>query len=369
MITTQRVLRWAGLAALWLFLGLVLSVEVYFNTRVTNPEVSFWPVARMQFYRALFWALLAPAVLRLRAAVPLKSGGWIGGVAFHAGCSVGLMICFYGLRIFLIMVSAGEPLRDFWTVAVRNFYGRNLIDTGFYWAVIGVAYALATREKFQRESLRAARLEAQLVEAELRALKHQLNPHFLFNTMNTIAVLVREGRNDEAVQLIARLGGLLRATLDNSGAQTVSLRQELDFLASYMEIQRARFGDRLRYRTEITADALPAVVPNLILQPLVENAVVHGIGTKAEGGEVVVAAHVRAGRLEVTVRDDGTGCVPPAADRRAPGIGLANTRVRLERHYGSTFQMVLKRQKGRGTTVALVLPFSGAPSPATPLPA
>ncbi|MBI2515799.1 MAG: histidine kinase [Opitutae bacterium] len=360
-MTKLRAIHWVGIVALWFAIGMLLSLEVYFNLRVSNPSVRFWEVAELQFYRAAFWAVLVPLVVLLRRAVPLQVGHWFGGVAFHLLMSLSLMAAYYLLRIFLVTLSMGEPLAEFWASARASFYGRNLIDMAFYWAVIGVAYALRVRESYQRESLRSAQLESKLIETELKALKHQLNPHFLFNTMNTISVLVREQRNDDAVRLIARLSALLRMSLDNTRVQTVTLRQELDFLTRYLEIQTARFGDKLKFRADIEPTALDAVIPNLILQPSVENAILHGIAQKTEPGIVEITGRVRSGRLELEVRDDGPGFEITADSAGDEGIGLTNTRVRLDRHYGKEYQMVVKSERGRGVTVSLVLPFQTNP--------
>jgi hypothetical protein len=356
-MTEHCALRWLILAALWVFVGFALSTEVYFNTRVMEPGVAFWSVAHGQFQRAVLWAVLVPVVVWLRDAVPLDRGRWVAGIGFHVAMSFALMAGFYLVRVFVAMVSAGESLENFWPWAVRGFYGRNLIDVVYYWTVIGVTYALRMRERYQRESLRAAQLEAKLVQAELKALKHQLNPHFLFNTMNTIAVLVREQRNDEAVRLIARLSTLLRALLESNRVHTVTLRQELDFLSRYLEIQQARFGERLHYEAHAEPEALGALVPNLFLQPVVENAILHGIAQKTEAGQVRISACVRNRRLQVEVHDDGPGFDVREAPL-AEGVGLTNTRERLEKHYGADYQMVLKSEKGRGVTVSLVLPFT-----------
>ena len=368
MITKERVLRWLGYSALWVLISLLLATEVYFNLRVSTPDVSFWSVLESQVYRALLWAAIVPVVVWLKTVVPLNRWRWVGGVAFHLGISFSLMAGYYLARIFLTMVSMHEPLERFWAEAWANFYGRNLIDMAFYWAVIGIVYAVRMREKYQRQSLHAAQLESKLIESELRALKHQLNPHFLFNTLNTVAVLVREARNDEAVTLIARLSTLLRMTLDHSRAQAVTLRQELDFLTRYLEIQQARFGQKLTYRTETEPAALDAVIPNLILQPVVENAILHGIAQKTTPGSVTIAARVNGARLEIDVADDGPGF--PAAHVRPTreGIGLANTRVRLDRFYGRDHQMVVRSEQGRGVTVSFRLPLRTLPisNPAQP---
>jgi signal transduction histidine kinase len=361
--------RWAKYAVilgLWALVGLVLSLEVYFTVRVTNPGVAFAEVAQSQYQRALLWALLVPLVLRLKTAVPLETGRWIGGPAFHLGVSFLIMAAYYLARILYLVVESHEPMAGYWEMARRSFYGRNLIDMAYYWGVIGVSYALEIREKYHRESLKAARLESRLAETELRSLKQQLNPHFLFNTMNTIAVLVRERKNDAAVNLLARLSSLLRMSLDNTRVPTVPLRQELEFLTRYLEIQKARFADRLQFATDVEAAALDAVIPNLILQPLVENAILHGVAQKTAPGRVEIAARVRDGRLELEVRDDGPGCAFDPQQGVKEGVGLTNTRERLVRHYGPHHQMVLRSELGRGVTVSLVLPFHPAGPPAAP---
>ena len=357
-MTTPRLAKWAGLIALWVFIGLILTIEVYFNMRVSMPDVDFWQIAQAQYQRALLWALLVPLVVRLRDAVPLNTGHWVGGVMFHTAVSFFIMGAYYLTRVFYALLQAGDSIGNFWEMAQRSFYGRNLIDMAFYWAVIGVTYALRIREKYQRESLKAAQLEAKLIETELKALKQQLNPHFLFNTMNTISVLVREQKNDEAVTLIARISTLLRMSLENTRVQTVSLRQELEFLTRYLDIQKARFGERLQYRTDVEPEVLDAIIPNLILQPLVENAILHGIAQKTGPGCIEIVARVRLNRLEIEVRDDGPGLDTAQDGPIKEGIGLSNTRVRLDRHYGAAQQMVLKSEKGRGVSVNLVMPFS-----------
>ncbi len=359
-MTKHHLTRGAMIVALWGVIGFFLTLEVYFNVRVSRPDVDFWEVAVGQYQRALLWAVLAPLVIFLKGAVPLRSGRWAGGVGFHLVVSFLVMAAYFLLRsLYLYVESETRATSGFAQFAWQGFYGRNLIDMAYYWAVIGVSYALETKEKYQRESLKAAQLESRLIETELKALKHQLNPHFLFNTLNTISVLVRDARNEQAVSLIARLSSLLRMSLDNTRVQTVTLKQELEFLSSYLEIQQARFGERLKYTAHAEPEALRAVIPNLILQPIVENAIMHGIAQKSAPGHVRIDARVHEGKLEVEVSDDGPGiCVEKG--RVKEGIGLTNTRERLERHFGKGHQMVLKSEKGRGVTVGLVLPYLAA---------
>src|SRR6185295_17523198 len=239
-----RWLKLAAITAIWAFVGLLLATELYFNFRAEMQgkfSSSFWDVGMPQFVRALMWGLMAPLILMLREKMPLSRGHWFGGVGFHLIFSFVIMADFYVGRMFFAVLLSDESLTGFWALCTGNFYGRNIIDMAFYWAVLAFGFSNEIYHKYRNEELRSSQLETRLLETELKALRQQLHPHFLFNTMNTIAVLVREKKNDEAVELVARLSTLLRMTLDNTGVQEVTVRQEVDFLERYLEIQKARF--------------------------------------------------------------------------------------------------------------------------------
>ncbi len=351
---TKAALIFAG----WAFLGLVLSLETYFTNRASlgpGSNLDFFEYAMPQFGRAMMWGLMAPAILMLRTKVPLGGGHWIGGIGFHFVMSFVVMATYYLGRILAYVVFYGEPLQDFWTTALSNFWGRNIIDMAYYWAVLAFGHSVEIYQRYKNEELRSAQLEARLVETELKALREQLRPHFLFNTMNTIAVLVREGKNDEAVNLIARLSSLLRMSLDNTRVQEVTLRQEMDFLERYIDIQKVRFSDRLQVDIEIEPAAMEARIPNLILQPIVENAILHGIAPKSGPGRVTVSGRVSAGQLHLEVSDDGPG-IDDGMKRAKEGIGLSNTRERLAKIYGAHGHLSLRSEPGRGVSVQIILP-------------
>jgi len=350
--------RWIKVAVLvvgWAFLGFVLSVEVYFNQRANMRDgMDFLELAVPQFGRVLMWAALVPLILRLRLKMPLSRGRWVGGVSFHFVFSFVVMATYFLGRILSYTLLWGEPLANFWSTAAKSFYGRNIIDMAFYWAVLAFGYSFEIYQKYKSEELKAAQLEARLMETELKALREQLRPHFLFNTLNTVAVLVREQKNDEAVTLLARLSALLRMSLDPSRTHEVTLRQEMEFLERYIEIQKARFCDRLNVNIEIESAALDARIPHLLLQPLVENAILHGIAPKAGPGLVDILGRVTAGRLHLEVRDDGPGVAPGPRGRE--GIGLTNTRERLAKIYGANGQLTFRTSPGHGVSVQIVLP-------------
>jgi two-component system, LytTR family, sensor kinase len=353
----SREAKWIILIGVWLFVGLVLSTEVYFNVRVREPDVSFMTVAMPQYVRVLYWALLTPFILRLRRTFPFRRGKLGGSISLHVSASFLVMAVFFLGRMAYILLREGESLAGFWEMAHRSFFGRNLIDIAFYWAVIAFGHTQQLQQRVKNEELKAAQLESRLMETELKALKQQLHPHFLFNTLNTISVLVREKRNEEAVHLIARLSALLRMSLDSTRVHEVTLRQEMEFLKPYLEIQKARFLDRLTVHTDIAPEALEAKIPNLLLQPLVENAIVHGVTAKNAPGTIEIKGQAKEGNLYLEVRDDGPGFSSPDQERVKEGIGLSNTRTRLSKIYGTRCQMLLRSQKGGGASVQIVLPF------------
>jgi signal transduction histidine kinase len=351
--------RWTRIALIvsgWAFLGLVLTIELYFNGRANGMEVSFVDLAVSQLGRALMWAILVPVILQLRAKVPLRSGRWLGGIGFHLAMSFLLMATYYLGRLwsYSLLFHPKMETGGFWKEALLGFYGHNLVDMAYYWGVLAFGHGLEIYQKYKDQELRAAQLEARLVETELKALREQLRPHFLFNTLNTVAVLVREDKKDEAVALLAHLGALLRLSLDPERSHEVPLREEMGYLERYLEIQRARFTDRLTVVIDVEPEALSARIPNLLLQPIVENAILHGISPKAGPGRIEVSGRVADGRLHLEVRDDGPGL--PSGAREKDGIGLSNTRERLAKIYGSGGELTLTSVPGGGVAVHIAIP-------------
>ncbi|MFN2433141.1 MAG: sensor histidine kinase [Gemmatimonadota bacterium] len=233
----------------------------------------------------------------------------------------------------------------------------------WYVGVTALAHALLYRGMSLERELEAARVETRLAQARVQLLKMQLQPHFLFNTLHAISALVRDEAT-AARRMLSRLGDLLRLTLDHDGRATVSLTEELEMLEAYLEIQLARFPDRLVVDWDVAADALAAKVPNMLLQPIVENAVRHGIGRRNGEGRIEVRARRRQGRLELQVRDNGAG-LPGGTRRLKEGIGLANTRARLRELYGPDHRLDLVNAEGGGLSVRLEIPFR---TPSTPGP-
>jgi two-component system, LytTR family, sensor kinase len=279
--------------------------------------------------------------------------------------------------VITIYLSPFDPdPRPFW----EKFYGRLTsqfhIDLLIYGGVLGTSYAVGYYARFREREVRATQLEARLAQAELQALKMQLHPHFLFNTLNGIVGLVRDHKNSAAVEMIAGLSDLLRYTLDGAGRQEVTLREELEFLDLYLGIQQKRFPDRLRVEMSVEPDTLEALVPNLILQPLVENAIRHGVSRRAAAGTVGVSASREGGTLHIKVYDDGPGLRrgangnPEAGETdethegaASGGIGLSNTRARLRQLYGDAQSFEVSDRAAGGVEASLSFPLRRGAAP------
>jgi hypothetical protein len=250
-----------------------------------------------------------------------------------------------------------EPRPGFFLNALAM---RGKFNIPIYWVIVSITQALRFYRRSEDRERQAAALEARLLAARLEALRMQLHPHFLFNTLNAISTLVHKDPH-AADEMIANLSELLRATLDSS-SQEVTLRRELEFLDRYLEIQQTRFGDRLRVEKEVDAGALDGLVPALILQPIVENAVRHGIEPAPIPGSVRIAVRREGASLKLRVADSGGG--PRAKSGSEPGIGLANTRARLQTLYGEAASLTFTSGSEPGFAVEILLPFHEQPASA-----
>ena len=233
-----------------------------------------------------------------------------------------------------------------------------------YGMLLGVGYALRYYRQYQERRQQALRLElqsselkTQLVEARLSALNSQLQPHFLFNTLNAIMVLVRQRKTSEAEAMLAQLSDLLRCVLEDVNEHEVALSRELEYVRLYLSIQQIRFGDRLTVEIVIGNGLLEAAVPHLSLQPLVENAIQHGVGRSSSAGKLIISAQQLGATLQITVSDDGPGLASSEAFPPGRGIGLANTRTRLRQLYGDDASLTIGTQHGGGAVATLRLPY------------
>jgi LytS/YehU family sensor histidine kinase len=234
-----------------------------------------------------------------------------------------------------------------------KFYNDSLSSLVLYASILAITYVLDSKERLARQQTETARLSEALSKAQLYALRRQLEPHFLFNALNAISGLVREKKNDAAVSMISGLSDFLRHVFEDSDRQEVPLGEEMDFVQKYLDIQKIRFADRLKLDVQVPGELLSAQVPTLILQPMAENAVKHGIAKRANGGTIRISACRSAGMLNLTVYNDG----PKHRPGPTSGIGISNVRSRLQRLYGDKFQLTMRDQEPDGVEVCVSVPF------------
>ena len=342
-------------------LGIFSSFQAYnYVSFFTLRKPSFPMLFLLNMTYWYSWAVLAPAILWLAHRYRFGRDTWIRSLIVHAG---GIVVAVFLHAVFavtcrvLIAALFATPRTMTWWQSFQELFFLNFDwEMMTYWALVGFSHALDFHRESQEQRVTAAQLEARLAEARLQTLQSQLHPHFLFNTLHTISALMH--RDTEAADdMLARLSDLLRLSLDRTGTQQVTLKEEVDFLQKYLEIERTRFGDRLEVLFEIEPEALDAAVPNLLLQPLVENALRHGIGQKVGNGLV----HIRAAReghdLVLLVRDTGPGLSAAKLSALNTGVGLSNTRSRLGELFPGRHRFEFHEPADGGLAVQIRIPF------------
>jgi sensor histidine kinase YesM len=355
----------------WTLLGLLESSKAYVAEQLRGPG-SLPPgiptgwiaalVGNMPWW--LLWAVLTPVVFGLARRFRLDGGRWPVSAVVHLGAAMALSLVHLVVvgALYYYTTTQGGPVGSV-ARQVQNIVDAYLVlDVMTYSAVVGAWYVLEFARRVREREVtalqleaRAASLETQMAEARLSALRMELNPHFLFNALNGISGLIRRGDSTVAVETIARLGDLLRAALDQSQSHEVPLERELEFLDLYLAIERARFPDRLGVELDVEPAARAERVPAFILQPIVENAVRHGIAPLTGPGCIRISASVRGAALVVEVSDTGPGFARAA---REGGIGLANTRARLAQMYGGAGRLGIESPPGGGAIVTVTVPRS-----------
>jgi len=341
--------------AFWTLFGLLAGILVWISMLTHGHSVP-----RLLGYFLVVWlAWLVPTygivwLARRVPVIPLQPSAVLIHVA--AATTIAIVHALYEVAVMLWLQPYDRMTASPHEVNLGNvLFSRVPLEWILYCLVLGGVLAFEYYQRYHERALRAAQLERSLADAKLHALELQLQPHFLFNTLNAIAGLVRNRRNDQAVTMIAGLADLLRYSLDHAGRQRVPLAEEIAMLERYLEIEYARFPDRMSFRIAVAADANRALVPNLILQPLVENAVRHGIANIAAAGTIEVEADKVGDRLHVRIRNSGTLAAEPVE-----GIGIRNTRERLRNLYGDAALFSLAPTHG-GVLAILDLPWEAAP--------
>lgn len=355
----RRWFRAVLVMAAWTVFAIFLSSQMYLAYSRGTAPIRYQRIFIVELVYAYIWASLTPFILWLAHRFRIDRGRWLRGLLIHLGASLLIGVATRMLHDLMLFFFLAESGRSFSVVKLLlNVYFMTDYGAMIYWLILLVSYALDYQRRYREGEVRATRLKAQLVQAQLDALKMQLHPHFLFNTLHSISALVHKNAN-AADKMIARLGDFLRQTLENAGTQEVSLQQELEFLKCYLDIERIRFEERLTVQMDIDPQTFDARVPNLILQPIVENAIRHGISPRTSAGRIEIEARRFNGTLQVQVTDNGPGLSSDSNSGTIVkgGVGLANTQARLKQLYGDDHRLDLSNTARGGLTVTLEIPF------------
>lgn len=355
-------MKWPAIIAVWAMLGVIYAGPIYLEVRAEKMGHAAWRVFSWGILTWLAWAPLTPAMIWLARRFSLIGGAWKTSLLIHLPAFLLLSVVHSAAATAVTLSikpfdNMGSSPATFWPRFLSRMQGSFGSDLLVYGAVIGICYALDYYRRYREREFLATRLEAQLAQAQLDSLRMQLHPHFLFNTLNNIVGLVRDNKNHAAVSMLVGLSDLLRHTLEHSARQEVELREELNFINLYLSIQEMRFSDRLQIELNIDPATAKAMVPNLILQPLTENALRHGIGRSADSGLVGISSAVEDGHLRLTVYDNGAGLPDDWQLKGSAGIGLANTAARLQQLYSDNHQFDIRNRDGGGVEVVIKMPL------------
>lgn len=349
---------WLLVVGGWTIVGLG-----YFGSEAMSAmgPTAWLPLLAFTLGTAWIWAALTPGVLRLTQHACFGAGRRARSVLIYGLTGAGFFFA-SGILEWILGVATGVGTSGFWTTVLSECLETRLLA---YLTIVALGWSGRYFALYRTRNLHASELEGRLAKTHLQVLKMQLQPHFLFNTLNTVAELVHTDP-EAADQMITRLGRLLRLSLDHAGHQVVPLRQEADFLRLYIEIEQVRFQDRLQFVWDLAPDTLEAAVPTLLWQPVVENAIRHGVTPLAGRGRIVIASRREGDDLVLEIRDNGKGLPPEGVPRE--GVGLRNIRERVAQLYGSRGRFSLTPALGGGTDATLRLPFTPCESPYTPVP-
>ena len=360
--TGVRSTRWGWIAAIWFAGGLFDASQTVLVMHAEGRHHAWLPLFGIELVSWLPWALATPFVIRLARRYPIVPGMSVRTVAVHLAAfaaisavaeawSAVLQVLFnpWGNRHWPTFV-------DTWSTTLLYQILTYLIA---YALILTVTFVVDARERIARQITETARLNEELSRAQLAALRRQMEPHFMYNTLNSIAGLVRDDRNEAAVSMIVGLSEFLRRASEDSHRSQVTLLEEVEYLQRYLEIQKVRFGERLQVSVDIPAELLRAQVPNLLLQPLVENAIKHGIARRVAGGTVRVAGACHNSNLCLSVYNDGPS-LPTNWEATQTGVGIGNLRTRLQILHGNESELQLRCADPGGVEVVVRLPFKEA---------
>lgn len=350
----------------WSVITIVSASEQFLHAQRTGSLIVFGNALLIQAPGWAVWGLATTPVIRLSQRFPLAWPLRLRALAAHVAACLAIAAAFNLAYTAAVHTFSSRPgttetlLRELW----NHLVGWAPFLLMAYASLVGIGHALEYAERVRHEQAEKATLQTQLVEAQLGALRMQLQPHFLFNTLNGVAMLIRSGDPARAVEMIALLGEVLRGLLRTSWDLEAPLASELQLLRKYLEIEQIRFGDRLRVDWHVDDHVTRALVPPLILQPVVENALRHGLWPRTEGGALTIAARRTGSELELEVTDQGVGLAPGFDPDRSAGVGLSNVRARLARMYGSDGRLEVAAGATCGVRVRLHFPYRVTPAAA-----
>jgi len=356
---------------IWILLGTFLGIQNYLNASGSGSSLTLAAALNRSIRRYLLYAVLTFPCLWLCRRYSFTSRRWLVPLLAHLVGVGSFMVLYAGLRLGIgpavVNAETGASLPASWETAV-DLIRSNLFEQ--FWMYSSIVTAILSIQHFQqlrRRELREAELRRQMAEYELQVLKLQLHPHFLFNTLNGIATLMLRDTGT-AREMLLRLGDLLRIALARSRDNEVPLRDELEFVKAYMELEQMRFGERLRVSLGIASDTLEVLVPNMLIQPLVENAIQYGIAQTRSGGTLELTTGIHDGTLCVRIVNDGPAQAVGPHPIKGTGLGLGNARLRLEQLYGDAYQLHISGRAEGGAELRLVIPLRhsdgrGAASP------
>lgn len=370
--TIQSPQVWMASFGVWSLVALAASFSIFEFDRAIGRSFYFHNVLGLEFSQILSYAPLTPFVLWLAVRFPIQRTNWRRRLPMFLAAGIMFSVLHVVLR-GITPFAMWEPEKQRWVSGVWDgdhhvFHIRrdvfkfllyiNLVDdlSGVFAPIVIVAHMLSFYKKFRERDLRALQLEGQLAKAHLQALKSQIQPHFLFNTLHSISALMHTDVQ-AADKMMSRLSDLLRMSLDNDGVQITTLSRELEFVTGYLVIESIRFDDRLSVSLDIAPDTLDAQVPHLLLQPLVENAVRHGIAKLSSPGEIKIISGHDGRTLSLSIQDNGPGFDALSARQTRGGLGLKATRERMQTLYGHDQSLSIHNLPGQGVEVAVQIPF------------
>ena len=350
--------RWAILLGAWAAVAFFSCGAIWLAWQMLDNTTPLAVLLRLELPVWFFWVAATVAIVRLSRRYPLDRARPYTSIGLHVATAAVTATLFVSFRLLWYQSFNPSPYTDpyvarwFWRMFREHFVG------GFtsYWAVVGVYHAFTNYSRFRQRDVEATVVRGQLAEARLESLRLQLRPHFLFNALNTASAVLEENPR-RARRIIGQLGELLRASLRSDARHLVTLREEIALVAAYLEIEGERFGDRLSYTLDVSPDSRDVLVPSFLLQPLVENAVRHGIAPREGPGHITVRTARHDDHVEIHVEDNGVGLVGPSLSE---GIGLGNTRRRLRELFPEAADLTLQPRPGGGLDVRVQVPCGSA---------